>query len=116
MWYYLNHSISDPELYIEGYNFVQADRTVASGKQGVGGIFIYHSDKYNASPIPDSSTCSPHLATAWVKIKSKNAHDVVICSLYRLPDGNLNEATRITAIISNRPQLVQYPELLAHSN
>ncbi len=43
---WLNHSIGDPELHIEGYTIHRFDQDLGSGKRSGGGLLAYSHDHY----------------------------------------------------------------------
>ena len=91
---YLNHSISHEELHNSGYSFVRADRTDAAGKHDGGEVLVYYNSRYEVKLYENGVNCSSHVDTAWMSIKLKNTRDIMLCSLYRPPDGNIDSCLR----------------------
>ena len=88
---FLNKSITDLEISIDGYDCHRFDRTAESGKHSGGGIVAYVNNKYDFHPITDSVVCSPHAESAWVKLSLKNTRPTYLCCFYRPPDGSVTD-------------------------
>ena len=54
----------------------------------MGGLLIYFSEKY-MEPILDINLCTPNLECISMRVKMKNAHDIIFTAVYRAPDGSL---------------------------
>ena len=89
---FLNHSILDHEINIDGYRTWRFDRTEESGKHGGGGLVMYTNCDREFMEVPNSALCTPHLEVAWLKLSLTQARDTYICNVYRPPDGSVEIA------------------------
>ena len=86
---WLNHSVPDHMLAINGYNIVRHDRTIASGKRTGGGVMIYYKNHLDISTLDDLCICNQNVETLWIKLQLKQTRPQYICTVYRPPDGDL---------------------------
>ncbi len=87
---FLNNSISDAEIQIDGYKLYRYDRNLSSGKGHGGGLVTY--TKENRPTELLGSFCSPNIETLWLQLKLPNSRPTVICNLYRPPDTNVESS------------------------
>ena len=87
--------LSSQLFQIQGYNIERQDRDLSkTTKKKGGGLVTY----INATKFPDYlvldklSVSEPFLEALWVKIRRSHCKDLVICNLYRPPEGNLQKA------------------------
>ena len=82
-------------LTIPGYAVLRLDRDlVATGKATGGGLITYiNSDRFpNFRNLEKLATSSPHIEAQWTEIIRPQGKNVVICNLYRPPQGTLKSA------------------------
>ena len=82
---FLNDSIEDDRLNIDGYLFYRAARTVESGKCSGGAIMIYVRSSIVIVPILSYFKCTPDFESLWMRIKLTNSCPFYLCALYRPP-------------------------------
>ena len=63
---FLNESISDSEIGIDGYSVIRGDRDHRSGKLGGGGLVLFTNDNADTAPITNRHYCSPNVECLWV--------------------------------------------------
>lgn len=78
-----NSSWTDNELATDGYNLVRNDRP---DEQRGGGVAIYYKSKFNVCP----RLCRHRLETVWIEINFLNKSKLLVSSLYRPPNVDLN--------------------------
>ena len=88
---FLNKSITDSQINIEGYRLWRHDRTLNSGKSHGGGIVVYSTLDRDIRPIENGSFCTLEIETLLLEMKLTNSRPKIICSIYRPPDANLEE-------------------------
>ena len=88
---FLDDAILDAELTINRYNFHRADRTAESVKSCGCGLLIYYKNSRDIYPIPDATLCTPNIECCWIELNLKLAKRTLIHTIYRAPDGNLND-------------------------
>ena len=99
---FLNDSILNLELQINGYNFIRLDRNPNSGKQGGGGLLIYYKSNRNVNLIQNSHLCTPDVELCWIELSLPNSRPTYICPVYRAPDGsNLKFLECLDSSLSN---------------
>ena len=81
---WLNSSWTDSELQIEGYNLIWNDRL---DSQRGGGTAIYFSTELTGCHRSDLSTSE--FVAVWLELRSPNNSRTLICSIYRLPNNDL---------------------------
>ena len=87
---------NDSRLFeIEGFEMKRQDRDLANtNKKRGGGLITYiNSKKFPDFQILDKlSVSEPHIEVIWVKIIRKNCKNLILCNLYRPPEGSLQTA------------------------
>ena len=86
---YLDVSVDDCSLNINGYIFYRADRTLDSGKSCGGGIVVYVRNGLSSAPILTHSKCTLDYESLWIRIKLERSHPFYLCAVYRPPDGDV---------------------------
>ena len=89
---WLNKSVPDHMIAVNGYNLHRWDRNSDSGKATGGGLLVYYKNHLNVSAISTLNVCTPNLETLWVKLQLKQARPQYIGVVYRPPDGDPDEA------------------------
>ena len=91
-WLHLAHPTES--IHINGYTCYRQDRTGAQNKAKGGGLITYVKESLaeKAITLTKLNTCSPFLEAQWIKIERKNANNLVLCNLYRPPNGDLDMA------------------------
>ena len=79
---WLNHSIGDPELAIEGYSLYRYDRDLGSGKRGGGGLVAYSRDHYQFESIQNWNICCPDIEIQWLKLVLPRTRPTDIANVY----------------------------------
>ena len=85
---WLNSSISDCELEIDGYSLLRNDRDNGSSKRGGGGILIYSRTNHVFQHLPGWNLCCDDIEWAWTKLQLPDTRPTFLCTLYRPPSGN----------------------------
>ena len=92
---WLDERFSNSMLYINGYNLIRLDRSwsdmgLAVPKRG-GGVGMYIKDTYSFSinSYSDHNISCSYMECLWVEIIRPKAKNMVICSVYRPPNGNV---------------------------
>ena len=82
---FLNKSIDDSTVHVDGYNFERKDRQenpLWVDSKG-GGVLICLADHINYSRRQDIE--SQDIESNWIEIKLRNSKSFLICSVYRPP-------------------------------
>ena len=82
---FLNESVDDKTLHIDGYTFERKDRdacTATDSKNG-GGIVVYIRDNINYTRRIDLETSD--IESVWLEFNLKNSKSFLFCSVYRPP-------------------------------
>ena len=96
---WLNLSIGDSELEIEGYLMHRFDRDAGSGKRGGGGLLANSRDHYSFIHKIEWDLCSPDLEIQWLILNLPRTRPTYIANVYRPPDGDVEIAL---ALIENK--------------
>ena len=86
---WLNSSISDCELEIQGYDIHRYDRDLGGTKCGGGGILVYTLSNRTFEQMPAWSLCTPDLEWVWSVLKLPDTRPTYICTMYRPPSGDI---------------------------
>ena len=89
---FLNDTITNAEINIEGYSTGRGDRDHRSGKLSGGGLVVYTSDAADVTPVPNGHFCSPNVECLWVCLKLTRARPVYVCNIYRPPDASVQNS------------------------
>ena len=89
---FLNYSVLNATVELNGYKMFRFDRDLGSGKRGGGGLLAYAANKYDISYIEEWSVCTPDLECIWLKPTSPKTRPTFICGVYIPPDANLDNA------------------------
>ena len=92
---WLNRSVTDNMVSINGYNLIRADRNAESGKLTSGGILVYYKNNLDVSMVNDLCVCSPSNEILWVKLKLKQTRAQFIGTVYRPPGGDLDKSISV---------------------
>lgn len=99
---FLNNTIDDEILNINGYKFERKDRDkcdqILSDKGG--GILIYIGNQVNYIRRHDLE--SADVESIWIEVKIINSKSFLICSVYRPPHLNLNGLKTFPVNLKNR--------------
>ena len=81
-------------ISISGYTCYRQDRVVTQNKTKGGGLITYIKDCLadQAITLSKLNSCSPHLEAQWIKIEREHASNLILCNLYRPPNGDLSKA------------------------
>ena len=80
---------------IDGFTCNRLDRKVRAGKRKRGGGLITYINNKHASvsePLGELDLSGTHIEAQWTLIHRPHCKNVVICNVYRPPDGNLDAA------------------------
>lgn len=83
---WLDESFDDSELHVQGYNLHRTDRN----RHG-GGTLLYISEKFNFIHRSDIQT--PELEATWIQLNLPKTKPIIISSVYRPPNFDMNEFT-----------------------
>ena len=86
---FLNYSVDNTVLDIEGSNLYCMDRDGGSGKRGGGGLCVYANNKYKVSHLVDKNLCTPDIEIMWVLLELRDTRKTYIVNVYRRPDGKI---------------------------
>ena len=78
---------------LEGYNMFRLDRGTRGKKRG-GGLVTYINTKYSehCESLSDLNASDEHVEAQWVQIHRPHCKNVVMCNIYRPPNGDLKKA------------------------
>ena len=83
---WLNETYDNKDVAIDGYHPPQrCDRV---GKSG-GGVAVYVIDGFDFMRRTDIET--PDIESVWIEMKPRNSKPILICTVYRPPDSNLDQ-------------------------
>ena len=91
---WLKTAIPTNSVTIDDYTCFRQDRsTETTNKTRGGGLITYVKSTIaeRCMALRKLDICSSFLEAQWLKIDSKNAKNIIICNLYRPPEGNLAE-------------------------
>ena len=92
---WLNNSVSSNSLTLQGYVTYRQDRnlSVVTKKRG-GGLLTYVATKHatDCEYLPDISKSSADIEAQWLIIYSPKCRNILICNVYRPPNGNVKKA------------------------
>ena len=106
---WLNHSSSLVNL--RNYNFIRHDRQTLNVnnqiKHGGGlGIYIHDTIDYDPDTISHYNVSNRDIEAQWVVIKRNHCKKIILCNVYRPPEGNVDIALEtLTNSLSNMPDL-----------
>ncbi len=92
---WLNHSIGDPELFVEGYTAHRFDRDAGSGKRGGGGLLAYTRNHYTFTHKVEWNVCTPDLEIQWLILELPRTRPTYLANVYKPPDGNTEHALNL---------------------
>ena len=102
----LNTTITNAEIYIEGYTLYRQDRI---NKRG-GGVCAYIRNDIKVSKLKEISSVSEnYFHQLWLKLQSKKLKSIVICISYRPPECPLScletnlKPSFVQALLLNKP-------------
>ena len=89
-----DHTISDDELELEGYNILRCDR-----KRDGGGVAVYIKDQFNFKRRLD--LCDNTVECIWVEVTPPHMSSILICAVYN-PDGKNNVfSTKLSSMLTD---------------
>ena len=100
---WLNHRVSDSMINIEGYTMYRQDRSTHStgdksnnNKKRGGGLVTYINKAISCDieTLTKLENNTKDLESQWLKIKRRNAKNIIICNLYRPPAGKFDKAMK----------------------
>ena len=80
---FMNQTVLDNQVAIDGYDFFRKDRTEIQDKEG-GGIIIYFRNTIKCKRRTDLEIS--HIETIWMEIELPNSKHFLFCSTYRPPN------------------------------
>ena len=91
------HPQIDPAMVrIEGYSLFRQDRTRkhAKGLKKGGGLIVYVKNSLapGVRTLDSLSVNSAHLESQWLEISREHARNIIVCNVYRPPDGKIDQA------------------------
>ena len=93
---WLNSSISNNEIEIEGYTLHRLDRGLGSPKTGGGGVMMYTKNNHLYYHMEEWNVGTPDIEILWVKLSLKLTRPTYIASIYHPPEGNVKNFLEIT--------------------
>ena len=89
---YLNTKL----VALEGYDTYRLDRATNKGKKRGGGLLLYINKKYSSSvePLPELNVSNENIEAQWVLIHRPHCKNMVVCNVYRPPNGDLGKAVK----------------------
>ena len=82
---WLNHSIADCEVNIEGYTHHRFYQDVGSRRTGGGGLITYFNSKYKFNSSDIWSLCCFDLKWTWAKLTLPRTRPTYVCNIDRPP-------------------------------
>ena len=101
---FLNSSISDPHISIDGYTLLRKDHTEASGKKSGGGLVAYANTDRKFQHIPEHGICTPDFEAMWIRLSLPDTRDTFIANVYQRPDG---DPDKLFQYLTNKLELFQ---------
>ena len=98
---WLTDSIPDTQIGIDGYNVVRWDRSWneenGNGIKKGGGVGFYIRDDltFSQSGLLQYNISSRDIECCWLKLINKEAKDILLCTVYRSPTGNVENFCNI---------------------
>ena len=109
---WLDGSISDNEVTLDGFTIIRSDRTVQSGKTRGGGVCFYINDRWCTNIKVHQNICTPNLEMLTVSLRPhylpREFPTVVTTCVYIPPNANTNTASELVAREANS-MLATYP-------
>ena len=109
---WLDGSISDNEVTLDGFTIIRSDSTVQSGKTRGGGVCFYINDRWCTNIKVHQNICTPNLEMLTVSLcphyLPREFPTVVTTCVYIPPNANTNTASELVAREANS-MLAKYP-------
>ena len=86
---FINYSVDNSIIGIDGYNLFRMDRDGGTGRSGGGSLCVYTKDKYKISHIVDWNLCTPDIEVMWVCLELKDTRKTNIANIYCPPSGSI---------------------------
>ena len=89
---WLNKTIPDSALSIDGYQCIRQDRNLRNTRKTKGGGLVTyvhdrHSDKIQE--LPELSITNSNCEALWTKLTMPHSRDIIFCNIYRPPNGKI---------------------------
>ncbi len=88
---WLNSTIDDALIEIDGYNILRADRTELSGKKSGGGLLWYYEENTKCTPMPEFNYCYRKIEYCVLRLNLTRTRAIYMVLTYRPPSGNIQE-------------------------
>ena len=82
---FLDSSIMDSQVAIDGYEFIRKDRMDTQNKSG-GGLILYSRNSLKSKRRPEYEISK--IETIWAEIELPNSKPFLLCSVYRPPNAH----------------------------
>ena len=91
---WLNEALPSHSIDLTGYTSFRQDRSGPDTKGKGGGLVTYLKNSLadNTILLSKLNTCTPHLEAQWMKIERPNARNIILCNMYRPPEGDTDKA------------------------
>ena len=91
---WLRESHPTQSIDLKGYVCFRQDRHGPNTKNKGGGLVAYLQNKLanEAVNLSKLNICNFHIEAQWIKVQRKCAKNIILCNLYRPPDGDLAKA------------------------
>ena len=92
---WLNSAVSSKSMQLEGFVEYRQDRTLGGkGKKRGGGLLTYvkNSCASESEELVDLNKCSVDIEAQWTILHRPHSKDVVVCNVYRPPEGKPDKA------------------------
>ena len=110
---WLNSSIPDSEIYLDGYELLRADRSCDSGKSRGGGVCLYINKKWCTNYTVCDQVCTPDVKVLTLSLRPfylpREFTNIIMCSGYVPPKAKCNSAADVIAgSVSRLQSLTQH--------
>ena len=91
---WLHEALPTHIVELNGYTGFRQDRSGPGTKSRGGGLITYIKNQLADYTITLSklNSCTPHLEAQWMKVERPTVKNIILCNMYRPPEGDLSKA------------------------
>ena len=98
---WINPTIDNAQLELDGYNSMRSDRTEASGKKTGGGLLWYYHEDTKCTPMPELNYCDRNIEFCVLRLNLVRTRAIYMVLVYRPPSGSITDfLTKLEELIT----------------